>query len=37
MFIGLSISAVIVGGLTFIGNDLWITFIKSTINKKLGF
>ena len=37
MFIGLSLSAFIVGILTLIGNDLWIMFIKDAINKKLGF
>ena len=37
MLVGLSLSAFIVGVLTFIGNDLWIMFIKNAINKKLGF
>ena len=37
MFIGLLLSAIIIGILTYIGNDIWILFIKSAINKKLGF
>ena len=35
--LGVIISAIIVGSLTILGNEIWISFIENSINKQLGF
>ena len=37
IILGVLLSAIIVGSLTLLGNEIWISFIKDSINKKLGF